>query len=503
MKKITLYLIITSLFLLSGCDTSTTPIDDNLFYTEYTIPTINVIEESVRFDSFDFDLEIVDPDSIFVNTEITLHGGDESITLEGNDYYVEDLIPNTNYTLTVVYYYDLGEENGIMSQATDYRFTTLQYPDPQTSLYVLDKTNDSITFYLDTEITDLDVTITEVTVKTTEGVIKTLEGSSNTINIDGLQSGKTYDFIIEYQADLNDGNGLVTFETSISEQTNETVVPQLTIENESITYGSYLYELSIIDEDASLVSTQATLYKGETVIESSQDNELLYTNLDSNESYKLVIEYTYDLNNGGGYVVNSIEKDFTTLSYPESPVNIVTHYVGKDKVVLKFETDATEIDYEFTTVFIYDNTGFVREDTLSGTYAHIYELDFETIYTFEITYEVDFDDDCAPVTYTRSIVVTTDKPNPIEFHDIVATTTTITFDFTRYDDNEGEILELSLIERETGETVATITDFSDLIFENLSPNTDYDIYLLYENTNAGLGEVRSLEGHYKVVTKSE
>lgn len=132
-----------------------------------------------------------------------------------------------------------------------------------------------------------------------------------------LFGNKEYFVEVEYQFDINDGSGLQKEKYSNSTKTLVYGEPKLEVNQLSLNYNSYEFNLNIIDDTNSFQITKCYLHLNDQLIselniESLQKDSILIPNLHSNNNYKLYIEYSYDLSDGKGVISKRILKEFIT-----------------------------------------------------------------------------------------------------------------------------------------------------------------------------------------------
>ena len=115
-----------------------------------------------------------------------------------------------------------------------------------------------------------------------------------------LLSNNTYTVKVTYAYDLNDGVGLQEIVKTLDIKTETKAVPVVEIASPTKTdttiSGEYIF--TDIDNVGNIDSVK--IYKGETLIAENTDKEIVFTNLEYYTEYKIVIAYSYDLNDGDG-----------------------------------------------------------------------------------------------------------------------------------------------------------------------------------------------------------
>ena len=132
-----------------------------------------------------------------------------------------------------------------------------------------------------------------------------------------LLSNNSYTLKVYYSYDLNDGNGK---KTSYVEEKINTVAkeePFVAVEEEKITDNFIGAKLNFNDNDSVGFIESVELYKGNELISKNSSREINFTNLDYYTDYKVVVNYSFDLNDGKGVVKKTFEKIYKTSPYIE------------------------------------------------------------------------------------------------------------------------------------------------------------------------------------------
>lgn len=166
---------------------------------------------------------------------------------------------------------------------------------------------------------------------TNDSINKTFSNS-----IANLLGNQKYDIIVNYQYDINDGNGLKKEQETFSLNTLNYNEPTIMINQIELNSSQFDFNLTINDESNSVILTKCYLLLNDQLvlelnIEELANEKITINNLESNNNYKLYIEYTFDLHDGKGNISKKILKEFTTSlkeqeelipETPESDVNL-------------------------------------------------------------------------------------------------------------------------------------------------------------------------------------
>ena len=115
-----------------------------------------------------------------------------------------------------------------------------------------------------------------------------------------MLSNNTYTVKVTYAYDLNDGVGSQEIVKTLDIKTEAKAVPVVEIASPTKTDTTISSEYTFTDIDNVGNINLVKIYKGETLIAENTDKEIVFTNLEYYTEYKIVIAYSYDLNDGDG-----------------------------------------------------------------------------------------------------------------------------------------------------------------------------------------------------------
>ena len=238
------------------------------------------------------------------NTNELVKAGDASTRL------FENLLSNHTYNLYADFTYTInGNEISdyvcVKSIKTEAKVKPTLTFDSVTS----DKT--SVGYTVSTTDTDGILNVTKVELLKNSDSVKdngtTLSGTFNE-----LLSNNEYTVRVSYTYDLNDGQGAIADSVSKSIKTEAKVKPTLTFDSVTVTDISISESYDVNDPDNLGNIDLVKLLKNDIVLETNISNLINFTNLDYYTEYKVIIEYSYNLNDGKGIINDSCERSYKT-----------------------------------------------------------------------------------------------------------------------------------------------------------------------------------------------
>lgn len=276
-------------------------------------PSATVTTGDIRADLISLRVDIYDSNSLIKNSDIFFFFSDgekiikkEKINVGLNGVEVDHLLAGKQYEYGIVAKYDLCDGNG-----TKVRWLKKEYIST-TILCTIDNvssTKDSISF--DVNCDSSIVTIKDIClVDPSTNEILEIAGI-NTREFEHLKSNYNYKIVVNFTYKL-DGED-VSSSISASINTKTMVVPTLSISDEEVTDSTIKATLNINDQDDLCYVESIDLYKGTDYVASNNEGKIEFDSLDSYVNYKVIIEYSYDLNDGKGVILKMVEKEYTTM----------------------------------------------------------------------------------------------------------------------------------------------------------------------------------------------
>lgn len=208
---------------------------------------------------------------------------------------------------------------------------------------------------------------------------------------ENLLSGMVYWAYVEYSYDLNEGSGVVTKKASESIQTERLTLPVVSVSAVEIGKDFIRYEDKIVSDHDGTNATITRVYLAD-----ADETELNFTATDktfsgllSGHQYYVVLEYTYDLNNGEGVVTRTKKVPATTVARVAPTVELWGEGTTKDSASFDYSlTDPDETNATITRIYLTEADGtelnFTATDkTFSGLLSgHQYYVVLE--YTYDL-----------------------------------------------------------------------------------------------------------------------
>lgn len=289
------------------------------------MPTLELTEQTPTKDGINFNHIITDTTDLgkVIKVEVVHLVGEQEIITEGKIYNedvktITGLLSNNDYKLYLTYQYDLKDGNGNQTFVVDYTFKTLEKAKPVITFKDITPEKKSINFNYD--LVDLDQTgkILSVDLIKDEKTVKTITNLTE-LQFNELLSDNDYILSINYQYNLNDGQGDITKTIEENVHTKSLVKPSVSV-NAGPSFMNMLFATCYITDPESIINIISfDLYKGETLINKITEFEindntvnLTFSNLEIGE-YTIVAVYEFNMNDGEGI----IKYDFN--NHPDDP----------------------------------------------------------------------------------------------------------------------------------------------------------------------------------------
>lgn len=304
------YGVITAFDLVDGQDLHSEWLLTDTFTTEsiYSLSSIESTNTSISF-KVDKNGEAGQIDSISLydnsNGRLVASGNSSTRSFGG-------LLSNHTYKLYVDFSYTINDTKIVDWVGED--ITTVFNIKPKIEILDISSDKTSVRYKIDMEDSDGVGAIDKVELIKDGAVVSTnngmLEGEFN-----NLLSGNRYKIKVSYSYDLNDGNGVIN---SFIEEDIDTIAknkPSIDIDSKLVTDSLISADIVFDDVDSVGVINSVTLYKGNEVVAINSSKEVNFNDLDYYTDYKVVISYSYDLNDGKGMIEEVYEKEFKTSPY--------------------------------------------------------------------------------------------------------------------------------------------------------------------------------------------
>ena len=263
------------------------------------VPTVEIASPTKTQTSVGFAINETDIDNVGAVTKIELINANGTVVADSLD--IRDftgLLSNNTYTVKVTYAYDLNDGVGSQEIVKTLDIKTEAKAMPVVEIVSPTKTQTSVGFAINETDTDNVGTVTKIELIHANGTV--VADSLDVREFTGLLSDNTYTVKVTYAYDLNDGAGSQEIVKTLDIKTKAKTMPVVEIANPTKTDTTISVEHTFTDIDNVGNINSVKIYKGETLIAENTDKEIVFTNLEYYTEYKIVIAYSYDLNDGDG-----------------------------------------------------------------------------------------------------------------------------------------------------------------------------------------------------------
>lgn len=284
----------------------------NTFVTQaiYSINNIQRTKTSISFDvNKNGEAGEIDNISLYDNSNGKLVASGNSSTR-----IFDNLLSNHTYRLYVDFSYYKNDIKIVDWVGED--ITTIAKVEPEIVITDISSDKTSVSYKVNLNDVDGISSIDKVELLKNGSVVNSNNGLKEG-TFTGLLSNNSYDIRVLYSYDLNDGNGIINSSVEKSITTIAKVEPEIVITNEQITDSFIGANLSFEDKDSVGILNSVELYKDEELISTNSSKEINFTGLDYYTDYKVVVNYSYDLNDGNGMVDAKYEINYKTSPYIE------------------------------------------------------------------------------------------------------------------------------------------------------------------------------------------
>lgn len=444
-----------------------------------------------------FEIESLTPDKYSISYKVTSSDIDNVVTKKQFNLYLNDLLikkseneedvfnellSNNNYTLEVVYLYDLLDGKNEQTVTVKRNIKTVALEVPKVDIVTTSSINQISISQMVTDIDNI-IKISKPRVLNSITAQVSMDENYNCL-INAINSNTTYQIELTYVYDLNDGNGENKV-TRVIEVSTLKDTPKVSLNITDVKSTSALLMVNVYDINQTGSIKEILLYKGATLIKNLSLTDYNITGLTSNSEYKVVLVYGYDLSDGAG--ANEIKKEIDFKTLKETP-----------DVSLKLEPSKTEISVKPVIKDI-DKAGMIRcvelyrnnilVDTKTEDYIFTNLLS-NTTYTIKLYYVYDLNNGQDEMVLTSDII-TTSKLVPTVDVTFISNKNNISYEVS-YTDIENT-LKIESIKLFKDNVEILSSDVLNSVFSNLFSNTTYEIRVTYSyDLNEGNGRTTSI-----------
>ena len=272
------------------------------FYTDSVVlfDNITVGEESISF-SFLWH-EDHQNKSIFA---LKLYKGSSFVkNITANATNISELLSNTTYKLMAEY------PNGNNTESIYIEFTTLAKATPEISVVSPTKTQTSVGFEINETDADNVGTVTKIELVHANGTV--VADSLDQRTFANLLSNNAYTVKVTYVYNLNDGEGEHTVTKELAITTLAKATPEISVVSPTKTDTTINADYEFKDTDNIGTIDSVKIYKGSTLVAENQEKNIAFTGLEYYTEYRIVIAYSYNLNDGIGVQNKTFEVSYKT-----------------------------------------------------------------------------------------------------------------------------------------------------------------------------------------------
>jgi hypothetical protein len=359
-----------------------------------TNKVLNISNSKITQDSFNFDFSISSKAKSVTVSSIKLFK-DDTLIENLQDLTVREfknLLSNNEYKIEVIYTYDLNDGAGAQTVVEEHFLTTAAKATPKVVITDIETTYTSVNFKVSIQDVDSVGNITAIQLYQDGEIVKTLEDLSVREFI-GLLSDNVYKIEVTYKYDLNDGFGESIVLVPQTFITKAKTVPNVELVDVEATQETVSFDLIISDPDAIGELATIQLLKDGEVVKTLEDLSVReFVGLLSNNEYKIVVTYKYNLNDGVGVRLVTKEHLLTTTAKATPTVELVNVLAGDTTVGFDLVINDSDNVGEITAIELYQDGEVVHViDEVDGRVVFT-ELSSDTDYEVVVTYTYNLND---------------------------------------------------------------------------------------------------------------
>ena len=314
-----------------------------------------------------------------------------------------DLLSNTTYTIKAIYKYNLN--NGSELLEIEKEVTTLSVATPIVDIE-LSSTKNEISYSVLSTDADNVLTISKINLLKDNVVVNSsteLEGS-----FVGLLANATYQVQVEYNYNLNDGNGLVSTSYQETISTDKYTTPSVGINITNLTDLVVEGNLVVSDIDNVYTLASVSIYHAD-MLEESVETETFKFSILPNVEYRIVVTYTYNLNDGNGTIQKVVEYSFAAKKQIPT-IDFNAYLVTSSSIEYNLIINDVNITGRLNSIMLYQDNAFVSK--IDNDVILLENLQSNTNYKLVVNYVYDLDDGEGSKEINKEFVVKTLKVTP-------------------------------------------------------------------------------------------
>lgn len=458
----------------------------------FSLPYILISGVSPSTDGITFAIEETDTNNAGNISKIELYRGEELVrsSTDDNTREFNGLLSNTEYTLKVVYVYNMNDGNGNQYSTKEVTVRTFPLVKPNITIDSTDSTKESISFSFNIIDASGIGHIDRVELLLNGEVVK-FSADAGTKSFDGLLSDTSYTVKVIYAYDMNDGTGVKYIENTQVIKTEKKATPTVSISDQKFTSTSVEFEISEMDVDSvGSISKIELIHSSGKIITADNTDVRSFTGLLSGNQYTLCITYTYNLNDGKGVQTITKSLDFTTTAKNVPTMSVSSSTKTHNSISFAVSiTDTSSVGSISKIELVHVATGkvVIADDNNLRTFTGLLS---GNKYTVRVTYTYDLNDGTGVKTIVKEISATTTTVGApsVSISNVVCDNTTVSFDIKKTDSGN-TITKMTASLVLNGTTVETKVITGSASFTNLQYATNYSILVTtYYDVADGKGE---------------
>ncbi len=470
-------------------------------------PSAVVTDSRIGTTNASLRIELTDEEGALDGAPVTfwLSDGEKSVysrelSLGSNTIELESLVMGKTYEYGVATYYDKIDGTGVQERwlLTD-TFTTLKaFAITDASIY-----QSQVEFTVTKTGSSGEITAIELIDMVDGSIVDSLTDFTQTWFV-GLLSNHGYKIRVSFTYELNGQS--VADSTAITFTTGSKTVPALALEGVAATQDEITFAVATDDVDGILsIDIIELLLNGQSVQRLEDVTMRQFSGLLSDTEYTLLVNYSYDLNDGTGIQRRTEKVDVTTLAKTAPTVTVVDTVATQESISFGLATEDAD------GLLTVDKIELLLDGEVVQTLENLESYEFKDLlsdneYTIRVTYLYDLNDGEGVQTKTaESVIKTLAKTAPtVAVVDTVATQESISFGLAT-EDADG-LLTVDKIELLLdGEVVQTLENLESYEFKDLLSDNEYTIRVTYlYDLNDGEGaQTKTTESVIKTLAKAE
>lgn len=362
--------------------------------------------------SFDFDIVDVDETGRVYRIELIKDGAVVAYYTNDEVKVFDSLASNKEYTLKVIYEYNLNDGTGNSYIEKTKTVRTLKNATPSISIINIKASNNPFTGLVDIEfeIAENDKnnigSITQIELIHLGKTVETANAEARCFP--NLLSNNDYTVKVTYSYDLNEGDGEIIITKSSYIRTPSKETPRISLNNPTKTKTSVGFNIEEIDNSGVGEITKIELVHANGTIEAKDLESRCFENLLSNNEYTVKVTYVYDLNDGYGEHV--ITKTVAVTTDPLVSPSFILKNEACTIEGIKAEHEPIDVDgilLDGYKMALYKGDSLICE--IEDKIIDFTGLEWYTEYTIKFTFDCDLNDGNGKQTLTHDCTIKT-KP---------------------------------------------------------------------------------------------